>query len=117
MVGENPPWNWEFVRANWPLLCWLGIFYGGVWSGASGFHLMDLIGEVSREEKKEKIRRKYRGEHGGSASGTSIEFKTEIAVHAAETGKWWSPSGTVVGGSIGAVMAQAINVWLGLANP
>jgi hypothetical protein len=117
MVGENPPLNWDFVKTNWPLLCWSGIFYGGLWSLASANQLLTLISEVSREEKKEKIRQKYRGVNGGTVSGTSIDFKAEIAVQAAETGKWWSPSGTVVGGCIGAVLAQAINVWLGLAKP
>ena len=118
MVGENAPYNWEFVKANWPLLCWLGILYGGVWSGASALHLMDLMGEVSREEKKDKIRRKMRGESPAAVrTETAIEVQAEIRMQAAESGNWKSFSGGIVSACIGGVLTQAINVWLGLAKP
>lgn len=112
--------TWSCVQANWRLACWLIIFYGGCWSWHSATLLRGLIHEVSMEEKKEKIRRTRRGERPGAdrSETTSIDVRAEtIWVQAAETGKWWSVRGTIVGGCIGAVLAQAINVWLGLVKP
>lgn len=109
------PFTWSSVPANWLLLCWVVICYGGVWSLGSADHLLTLIGEVSREEKKEKLRRTMRGESpGGERSETSIHVLTEIQVQAAETGKWKSLTGAIVTSCIGAVLAQVIKVWLGL---
>lgn len=117
MTGPTT-FSWAFAKANWSLLCWLGIFYGGVWSMVSARHLLQLIGEVSREEKKDKIRRKMRGDRPTEMRAeTTIEVHAEIRMQAAESGKWWSLNGAIVGGCIAAVLAQAINVWLRLAKP
>ncbi|MFZ0592830.1 MAG: hypothetical protein WAM39_20385 [Bryobacteraceae bacterium] len=102
------PFTWEFVRFNWLLLCWLGLFYGGMWSLGSAFHLADLIGEVSREEKKDRIRRKMRGQGGGDGGAASMEVQAEIRMQAAETGKWWSINGAIVGGSIAGIISGIV---------
>lgn len=109
---------WAFVKANGSLLCWIGIFYGGVWSGSSASYLLKLIDEVSREEKKEKIRRVYvGGQRSGVLATTLIAFRADVELKAAESGKWWSPNGAIVGGCIAGVLAQVINVLLGFAKP
>jgi hypothetical protein len=107
------PFTWEFVRFNWPLLCWLGLAYGGVWQLGSASRLDDLISEVSRE--KGRIRRKMRGQGEGNGGTASIEVQTEIRIQATEIGKWRSLNGAIVGGSIAGLILGIVLKVLGMS--
>ena len=81
----------------------------------SGYELLKLVDQLNHEDKLEKMRKRRGSVTAAASDATLIEIRSEIQVQAADTGKWWSPNGAIVGGTLASIFGPLILKWLGLS--
>ena len=87
---------------------WLILLSGSAGMCFSGYKLQELVDQLNHDDRLDRMRMKRRGGRSLPSGVLTVEIRQEVQVQAAETGKWWSPTGAIVGGALATRLATQL---------